>query len=136
MMKDPFADDTTQPFWDAALAGSLMAPKCTTCGTFVLPPQPFCFNCQGQGFEWVALAGTGTVYTYTIVRHPLSPALADVVPYVSGVIELDGTQGAGARLLLNITDADPDTVKVGDKVEIWFDKVSDTYAVPRARLLS
>ncbi len=134
MMKDPFADELTQPFWDAATEGRLTAPQCTRCGTFVLPPQPFCFECQSQAFEWVDLPGTGTVYTYTVVRHPLAPQLAEVVPYVSGVIELDGTQGAGARLLLNITDADPDTVKIGDKVRIWFDKVSDTFPLPRARM--
>lgn len=134
IMADPFADATTQPFWDAALQGRLMASRCTNCGTFVLPPQPFCFVCQRQGFEWIELPGTGTIYTFTIVRHPLSPALADVVPYVSGVIELDGTQGAGARMMLNITGCDPESVKIGDKVEIWFDKISETYAMPRARL--
>ena len=95
MLQDPFADDLTQPFWDAAAEGRLSAPQCTVCGTFVLPPQPFCFACQSQAFEWVDLPGTGTIYTYTVVRHPLAPQLADVVPYVSGVIELDGTQGAG-----------------------------------------
>jgi hypothetical protein len=136
MMKDPHPDALTRPFWDAALRDALVAPKCTHCGTVVLTPQPFCFNCQGQGFEWVELPGTGTIYTFTVVRHPLAPALAEVVPYVSGIIELDGTQGAGARMMLNITDCDPDAVRVGGKVEIWFDKVSDTYAMPRARLLT
>lgn len=134
MLKDPYADASTQPFWDAALENRLTAPKCSNCGTFVLPPQPFCFVCQGQAFEWVDLPGTGTIYTYTVVRHPLSPHLAEVVPYVSGVVELNGTQGAGARLLLNITDADPDTVKIGDKVQIWFEPVSDTFHLPRARM--
>jgi uncharacterized OB-fold protein len=133
MMQDPYADGTTQSFWDAALEDRLVAPRCTNCGTFVLPPQPFCFECQGQGFEWVELPGTGTIYTFTVVRHPLSPQLSDVVPYVSGVIELDGTQGAGARLMLNITGCDPESVRIGDKVQIWFDRVSDTYAMPRAR---
>jgi uncharacterized OB-fold protein len=131
MFQDPFADESTQPFWDAALKGKLVAPRCTDCGTFVLPPQPFCFECQGQSFEWTELPGTGTVYTYTIVTHPLSPKLKAVVPFVSGVIELDGTQGAGARMLANITDCDPASIRVGTKVRIWFDKVSDTYAVPR-----
>jgi uncharacterized OB-fold protein len=134
MMKDPYADEATQPFWDAALEGRLTAPRCSNCGTYVLPPQPFCFECQDQAFEWVDLPGTGTIYTFTVVRHPLAPHLAEVVPYVSGVIELDGTQGAGARLLLNITDADPDTVRIGDKVQIWFDPISDTFHLPRARM--
>jgi uncharacterized OB-fold protein len=135
MMQDPYADETTQPFWDAALEGRLVAPRCTVDGTFVLTPQPFCFTCQSQSFEWVELPGTGTIYTFTVVRHPLAPALQPVVPYASGVIELDGTQGAGARMLLNITDCDVESLHIGDKVEIWFDKVSDTYAVPRARPL-
>lgn len=131
MMRDPYADDTTQPFWDAALEDRLVAPECATCGTFVLPPQPFCFNCQGRDFNWTELSGIGTIYTFTIIRHALAPHLADAVPYVSGVIELEGTQGAGARMIANIIDCDPETVAIGDKVKIVFDKVSDTYAVPR-----
>lgn len=130
-MKDPHADGLTQPFWDAALEGRLVAPECTGCGTFVLPPQPFCFTCQSQAFRWTELPGTGTVYTFTIIRHPLNPALADVVPYVSGVIELDGTQGAGARMIANIVECDPEAVRIGDRVRIRFDRRSDTYAVPR-----
>ena len=131
MMKDPNADEETQPFWDAALEGRLVASKCTACGTFVLPPQPYCFSCQGRSFEWVELPGTGTVYTFTVVRHPLSPMLADVVPYASGVIDLDGTQGAGCRMIANIVDCDPEAVRIGDKVRVVFDTVSDTFAVPR-----
>jgi uncharacterized OB-fold protein len=131
--RDPFANEYTQPFWDAALEGRLVAPRCTTCGYFVLPPQPFCFNDQNTKFEWVELPGTGTLYSFTVVRHALGPHLADVVPYVSGIVELDGTQGAGARMIANIVDCDPDTVAVGDRVQIAFDQVSDTYAVPRFR---
>jgi uncharacterized OB-fold protein len=127
----PFADDTTQPFWDAAREGRLVASKCATCGTFLLPPQPRCFNCQGQTFDWVELPGTGTIYTFTVVRHPLAPGLDEVVPYISGIVELDGTQGAGARMITNIVDCDPEAVAVGDKVRVVFDKVSDTFAVPR-----
>src|ERR1700722_2086843 len=94
-IRDPYADDTTQPFWDAALEGRLVASKCTSCGTFLLPPQPRCFNCQGTSFQWEELPGTGTIYSYTVVRHPLAPQLGEAVPYVSAVIDLDGTQGGG-----------------------------------------
>ena len=130
-LRDPFADQSTQPFWDAALEGRLLASKCTSCGTFLLPPQPRCFNCQATTFEWEELPGTGTIYSYTVVRHPLSPALGEVVPYVAAVIDLDGTQGAGARLLANVVDCDPEAVVVGDKVRVIFDRLSDTLALPR-----
>jgi uncharacterized OB-fold protein len=130
-LRDPYADTSTQPFWDAALEGRLLGNRCTVCGTFVMPPQPRCFNCRGTSFEWEELPGTGTIYSYTVVRHPLSPQLAEAVPYVSAVVELDGTQGAGARMLANIVDCDPETVSVGDRVKVCFDKLSDTLAMPR-----
>jgi len=132
-LHDPFADESTRPFWEAALEGRLVAPRCTECGTFVLPPEPRCFNCRSTTFEFVELPGTGAIYTFTIVRHPLAPQLSEVVPYVSGVVDLDGTQGAGARMIANIVDVDPDTVAIGDKVQIVFQPVSDTFVVPRFR---
>jgi uncharacterized OB-fold protein len=132
-MTDPYADESTQPFWDAALEGRLVATRCTTCGTYVLPPQPRCFNCRSSGFTFEELPGTGTIYSYTVVRHPLTPQLNDVVPYVSAVIELDGTLGAGARVIANVIDTDPETVAVGDPVVVTFDRVSDTLALPRFR---
>ncbi|WP_395107995.1 Zn-ribbon domain-containing OB-fold protein [Actinomadura sp. SCN-SB] len=134
-LRQSFADRHTQPFWDAARDGRLAAPKCDACGTFVLPPKPYCFECLGQDFTWTDLPGTGTIYTFTVVRHPLNPKLKDVVPYVSGVIELDGTQGAGARLMGNIFGADPDGVRIGDRVEVDFTPIGDDYAVMRFRHL-
>jgi len=130
-LRDPYADEATQPFWDNALEGRLVGSRCETCGTVLLPPQPRCFKCQGERFSWVELPGTGRIYTFTVVRHPLAPHLAEVVPYVSGVIELDGTQGAGCRMIANIVDCDPESVNVGDPVRVRFETVSDTLAVPR-----
>ncbi len=130
-LRDPFADDKTQPFWDRALKGVLSASKCQTCGTCHIPPQPRCFVCQGKDFAWVDLPGTGTIYTFTVVRHPLRPQLQEAVPYVAGIIELDGTQGAGARVQANIINCDPEAVRIGDRVKVVFDKVSDTLAIFR-----
>lgn len=132
-MKAPFADETTQPFWDAALRGKLAGAKCRNCGTVQLQQPPYCFVCQSREFEWGDLPGTGSIYTFTVVRHPLRPQLQETVPYVGAVIELDGTQGAGARIMANVIDCDPDAVRIGDRVEVIFETISDTYAVPRFR---
>jgi len=128
---DPYADDVTQPFWDAALEGRLLGYRCARCATFVMPPAPRCFHCQHDVLTWVELSGAGSVYSFTVVRHPLAGYLQPVVPYVSAVIELDGTQGAGARMLANVIDCDPDGVRIGTRVRVVFDKVSETLAVPR-----
>ena len=129
--KDPYANDMTQPFWDATQQGKLMSTRCTKCGTHILPPQPRCFVCQNDKFDWVELPGTGTIYTYTVVRHPLRPGLDQVVPYAAGVVELDGTQGAGARVQANFVNCDVEKIRIGDRVKVVFEKVSDTYTVYR-----
>lgn len=135
ILDETHAVPMTQPFWDAARQGRLVAPRCASCGTFRLPPAPFCWICRASDVEWIELPGTGTVYTYTVVRHPLHPDLAGVVPYVSGLIELDGTQGAGARMLANIIDCDPDRIGIGTRVRIVFDHVNERMSVPRFRPL-
>ena len=131
--KDPFADASTQPFWEGALKGKLMGARCAKCGTVQLQQPPYCFVCQSRDFVWEELPGTGRIYTYTVVRHPLRPQLQEVVPYVGAVIELDGTQGAGARIMANVIDCDPEKVRIGDPVKVAFEQVSDTFAVPRFR---
>lgn len=126
-------DHTIEPFWDAAREDRLVAPRCTNCGTFRLPPAPFCFECRHQETEWVELPGTGTLFTFTVVRHPLHPDLADACPYASGVVELDGTQGAGARMIVNIIDCDVEELEIGDRVEIVWEHVNEDMSTPRFR---
>ena len=135
MQQQTFADATTQPFWDAARDDRLAMPRCSNCGNFRMPPYAICYVCQSFDYEWVDLPGTGTVYSFTVVHHPLHPAFSAIVPYVSGVIELDGTQGEGARMLANIIDCEPDEMTIGTRVEIVFDHVNDEFTQPRFRPL-
>jgi uncharacterized protein len=132
VLLDPHADPYTRAFWAAALEGRVTAEECTQCGLRLVPGAPRCFRCANDRFRTVDLPGTGTIYSFIVVRHPLRPSLKEVVPYVSAVIDLDETQGAGARMVVNVIDCDPDSVAIGDRVRIVFDRVSDTFAVPRA----
>jgi uncharacterized OB-fold protein len=59
--------------------------------------------------------------------------LNESVPYASGIIELDGTQGAGARMICNIIDCDVDTLAIGDHVQIMWQHVNDEMSIPRFR---
>lgn len=133
MLTDTWADATTQPFWDAARRDQLAVQQCRGCGTFRLPPASHCWKCRSKDAEWVELPGTGTVYASTVVHHPLHRDLASVVPYVSAIVELDGTQGEGARLLLNVVECLPEDVTIGTRVEVFFDHVTDEMPVARAR---
>lgn len=121
-------DVFTRPFWDAAAGHRLVVPRCTVCDTFRLPPSAFCWKCQAQGVEWVERPGIGTVYSFTVVRHPLLPTLADTVPYVPAVVELPGT--GGCRLVGAMTDVAISDVHIGMDVELGWRDVREGTTVP------
>lgn len=124
-------DVYTQVFWDAAVEHRLVVPRCTSCGTFRLPPSAFCWKCQSQDVEWVEQSGRGTVYSFTIVWHPLLPDLADSVPYVPAVVELPDTNGC--RLVGAMVDARPSDMHVGMEVELVWRDVREGETVPTWR---
>ena len=126
-------DVFTQPFWDAAAEHRLVVPRCTACGTFRLPPSGFCWKCRSQDTEWVEHDGRGTVYSFTVIWHPLLPDVADSVPYVPAVVELPGTNAC--RLVGDVIDVRPSEVHIGMDVELVWRDVRDGVAVPTWRPL-
>jgi uncharacterized OB-fold protein len=122
-------DSWTVHFWEAAHEHRLTCAKCDNCGTFRMPPAPFCYVCRSQDTSFPTLAGTGSVYSFTIARHPAIPQLKDAVPYVVAVIDVDGAPGA--RLISNIIGVDPDAVTIGMKVRVTWDDVSAETTIPR-----
>ena len=120
----------TQPFWDAAAQHRLVAPQCSQCGRFRMPPTPFCPGCQSQAIDWRTLSGSGRVYSYTIVERGIVPGMEAHLPYVPAVIELDGAPGV--RLISNIVDVDVANIRVGMAVTVvWDDDHAHGVAVPR-----
>jgi len=124
-------DVFTKPFWDAAVEHRLVIPRCTTCATFRLPPSAFCWSCSAQEVEWVEHDGRGTVYSFTVIYHPVLPDLADSVPYVPAVVELPGTNGC--RLVGALGDVALAEVHIGMDVELVWRDVRDGETVPTFR---
>ena len=126
-----YPDQWTAAFWDAAREHRLIVMRCADCQTFRHPPTPFCWKCRSRNVEWVDLPGTGTVYTFMVARHALTPAVRDAVPYVVAVVALDGADGV--RLITDIVGIDPDDVAIDLPVEVVFEDVTDTVTMPRFR---
>jgi uncharacterized OB-fold protein len=123
---DPF----TQPFWDATREHRLVVARCAACATVrPMPPGPFCWECRETDVEWVPLRGSGSVHTFTIVRSAPLPDLADAVPYVIAVVELD--DAPGARLMTNVVGVDVDAVHIGMPVRVVWDDVDEATTIPR-----
>jgi uncharacterized OB-fold protein len=81
--------------------------------------------------EWVEQPGRGTVYSFTIVWHPLLPDLADSVPYVPAVVELPDTNHC--RLVGAMVDVELSDVRIGMDVELVWRDVREGTSVPTWR---
>ena len=69
----------TQPFWDATREDRLVLPRCDECGVVIWYPRRFCPVCGSQSVTWIEAAGTGTIYTFTVVARGTG-AFRDVGP--------------------------------------------------------
>ena len=124
-------NEWTAPFWAAAAEHRLVVPRCTSCGAFRFPPSPFCWRCQAQAVDWVERPGRGTVYSFTVVWHPVLPDLADSVPYAPAVVELPDTDHV--RVVGAVVDADAGDVRIGRPVELVWRDVRAGETVPTWR---
>jgi uncharacterized protein len=109
---DPAGADDAR-FWGALAGGALHLQRCTECGAFRHPPGPACAHCGSLASEWVPAAGTGEVWSFTVVHPPTLPAFADRTPYGAVVVRLD----EGVFLVSNLVDCPIAELAVGTRVE-------------------
>jgi uncharacterized OB-fold protein len=126
----PLADRDTQPFWDGCREGRFLLPRCGNCDRFRWPPGPMCPFCQARECEWIDACGSGTVYTWVIVTHPVHPSLVDQVPYVVGLVELE----EGVRVVGNVNGCSPEEVAADMPVELYFEELADDVRLPNFRV--
>ena len=127
----PGASAETLGWWEAAAAHRLVVQQCTACGATRHPPGPRCPSCRSASAAWLALPGTGSVYTYTVVHQAFVPALTDQLPYVVAAIDLD--DAGGVRLVTNIVECDPADVRVGMRVSVAWEDMGPELSLPRFR---
>jgi hydroxymethylglutaryl-CoA synthase len=100
--------------WKYGFIGS----RCTACGFLHLPPGRVCNECGAVDQMTPArLADTeARIATYTVDRlaYSLSP------PTIAAVLDFDG----GGRYTCELTDVDPATVAIGQRVELTFRRIA------------
>ena len=119
-------------FWDATAEGRLLLPRCEDCQAVIWYPRPFCPACGSLRVTWFEASGRGTVYSFTVNRRGTAdlPEYRQVGPYVLAYVELE----EGPRVMTNIVDCDPDSVRIGQPVAVVFHDTGSVAALPRFRL--
>jgi len=90
----------------------LEANECTNCGARFFDRRNACAACFGTDFRTVAVGTEGSLRTFTIVAFA-APGVQ--VPFVSGVVDCDGTS---VRTNIINVEPDPEHVHTGMKVKL------------------
>ncbi|MDO8733277.1 MAG: OB-fold domain-containing protein [Actinomycetota bacterium] len=124
----PLPNELTKPFWEGAAKGQLVIQRCNACGHLQHAPEPVCSACLSFDLGSAAVSGTGTVYTFCIATQAFHPYFEDKLPFVIAVVELDDQPGL--KMITNIVDVDPDSVRVGDRVGVTFNLLGEGFMLP------
>ena len=119
----PRLDSENRFFWTSGADGKLRLMRCQDCSTFIHPPRPVCRKCLSENVAPEAVAGTGTIDTFTVNHQQWRPGLE--VPYVIARIALDGVPGV--YLTTNIVGCDVEAVQIGDRVRTRFEQHGEIY---------
>lgn len=125
----PIPDAESAPFWAATLEGKLLVQRCSACGHAQLYARPHCLVCRSP-VVWEQAAGTGTIYSYTVIRQNPSRSFRHLLPFVVALVDLD----EGPRVMTNIVDSPPEAVAIGARVKVTFELVSEQAAIPNFQL--
>ncbi len=116
---EPSRNLETERFWEAAAAGELLLKRCRACGETHYYPRAICPFCLSGDTEWFAAAGTGRVYSYSVMRR-------GEVPYVIAYVTLP----EGVTIMSNIVDCDPDSVAIDQEVTVVFKETEGGASLP------
>jgi uncharacterized OB-fold protein len=90
--------------------------RCEQCNKVYIPPRKTCPACFTANENWVDVASSGTLISYTVARRQLR-AIPKKVPVIFGLIRLDG---ADTAMLHYIDEIDPQQVAIGMRLEAVF----------------
>ncbi len=119
----PVPDADTAPYWEGVSAGELRLQRCGACGLAVFYPRAVCPHCGGDRLSWFTAAGTGTVYSYTVVHRAFGEFAAQA-PFTVALVDLD----EGVRMMTRIVGpsaARPGGVHIGQRVRMEVARVGD-----------
>lgn len=124
VMRPPVSPDT-EFFWAGTRIGELRIQRCGRCGALRHPPGPACLSCGSTDKpDYQVAAGTGTVYSYVVHRHP--PVPGKELPIVIALVELT----EGVRIMGELRGIDPEQVGIGLPVRVSLIRVDDDLVLP------
>jgi len=137
-------DSENKAFFQYCANGEFRLQRGKKSGLLRYPPTTACPWTTDREFDWVAVAGKGTVHSYSEVHHAIQPAFKSKVPYLILVVDLDEQNGqpteyealrvAGNLVMPDGDFAPPEVIKqvvIGTRVKMVLAKVTEEFGLPQ-----
>jgi len=112
-MMRPSSSRDTAFFWEGVKAHELRIQRLAD-GGLQHPPVPAVWQDKAAPIDYVVAAGSGTVFSFVVHHAPKVPGRT--LPFVIALVELD----EGVRMLGELRNVDPPTVKIGMPVRVTY----------------
>jgi uncharacterized OB-fold protein len=99
----------TEAYWAAAREGRLMFGHCDACDQPHFYPRARCPFCLSARTRLVQARGTGTLYSYSVMRRAAQP-------YAIAYVTLD----EGQTMMTNLVGCAPEHIRIGMAVRVVF----------------
>jgi uncharacterized OB-fold protein len=116
----------TEAFWEGTRNGKLLVQTCNDCGARIFFPRKQCPECWSANLGWIEASGKAEIFAFSVTYEGVEAVFKDDLPIVLAWVDLP----EGIRMQSNIIDCDPDSIEIGQEVEVVFEKVTDEITLP------
>ena len=125
----PVPQGESDYYWEKAKAKELWLRQCNDCGNAYFYPRDISPCCFSKDTSWIQASGKATLFTYAIVHRPPHPGFREIAPYVTAIVELE--EGPKMPTNIVIDDPTPENLQIDMALEVTFEDISDTIALPK-----
>lgn len=126
----PAIDGDSRPYWQGTAQGELRIQRCAACQRHVFYPRAICPHCGSDQLAWITTAGEGVIYSFTVVHQAYGPFAAQL-PFVVALVDLV----EGVRMMTRITGSPPAAVRIGQRVRVVYERITDDVTLPYFALI-
>ena len=125
----PIPQPESDRYWEGNRRGELWLRRCVDCDRAYFYPRDICPHCFSRNTNWFRSSGEGTLYAFSIPHRAPQPGFIKDLPYIVALVELED----GIRFPTNIIGVEPDpgNLKVGMRLKVVFEKLSDDITLPK-----
>lgn len=127
----PLINAISRGFWDNARQQRLSVQRCDDCGDTHFPGSPVCPRCLSEAQSWMPVSGRGALLSWVRFHRAYWEGFRADLPYLVALVGLE----EGPMFVSNIVGTACDDLKIGERVEVVFQKVDDEVTLPKFRVV-